>query len=185
MNLRIFSSRGLCSQKGQALLEITLIFPFLVLLLYGTIEVANVISVYQTMTHTTREGANLISRGTVPNAALDAVITAAAPTIQASNNGQWKIIYSQIKQKPGIPCPPTPCTYEVSAQQVRGNLGQSTQIGSVGATVNIPGMQDVAPGQTFEAIEVYFDYGPNVMTFVGNNINKLFYDRTIFTRVTT
>jgi Flp pilus assembly protein TadG len=184
MKLRFCSPKSSRSEKGQALLEITLIFPFLVLLLYGTIEVANVISVYQTMTHTTREGANLISRGTVPNTALNAIITAAAPTIQNTNQGQWKIIYSQITQKPGIPCPPpAPCTYEVSNQIVRGNLGQSTQIGPVGATVTIPGVQDVAAGQTFDAIEAYFDYGPNVITFVGNNINKLFYDRTIFTRV--
>ena len=183
MKLRFCSPKSSRSEKGQALLEITLIFPFLVLLLYGTIEVANVISVYQTMTHTTREGANLISRGTLPNPALDAIITAAAPTIQDTNKSQWKIIYSEIKQKPGIPCPPTPCTYEVSNQIPRGNLGQSSQIGPVGATVTSPGVQDVVAGQTFDAIEAYFDYGPNVITFVGNNINKLFYDRTIFTRV--
>jgi Flp pilus assembly protein TadG len=184
MKLGFFSSKSLRSQQGQALIELTLIFPLLLLLLYGTIEVANVIGVYQTITHTTREGANLISRGTAPNTALDAIITAAAPTIQNTNRGQWKIIYSQITQKPGIPCPPpTPCTYEVSSQTIRGNLGQSTQIGPVGATVTIPGVQNVAAGQTFDAIEAYFDYGPNVITFVGNNMNKIFYDRTVFTRV--
>jgi TadE-like protein len=187
MNRLTFTLKTIGSQKGQALIELTLLFPILVLLLYGTIEVANVISIYQTLAHTSREGANLISRGTNPDVALDAIITAAAPTIQNTNPGQWKIIYSQITQKTTIPCPPpTPCTYEIkspSSQIERGALGQSSQIGGPGDIVTIPGIQDVKAGQTFEAIEVYFDYGPNVMTFVGNNINNIFYDRTIFTRV--
>ena len=189
MNRLTFTLKPIGSQKGQALIELTLLFPILVLLLYGTIEVANVISIYQTLAHTSREGANLISRGTNPDVALDVIITAAAPTIQNTNSAQWKIIYSQITQKPGIPCPPpTPCTYEIassnpSSQIERGALGQSSQIGGPGDIVTIPGIQDVKAGQTFEAIEVYFDYGPNIMTFVGNNINNIFYDRTIFTRV--
>jgi TadE-like protein len=186
MKLRIMKDER--SQRGQALIELTLIFPFLVLLLYGTIEVANVISIYQTLAHTSREGANLISRGTNPDVALNAIITAAAPTIQNTNQGQWKIIYSQITQKTTVPCPPpTPCTYEISnkpsSQIERGTLGQSSQIGGPGDIVTLPGIQDVKAGQTFEAIEIYFDYGPNIMTFVGNNIDNIFYDRTIFTRV--
>ena|SRR5919106_409461 len=189
MNRLTFTLKPIGSQKGQALIELTLLFPILVLLLYGTIEVANVISIYQTLAHTSREGANLISRGTNPDVALDVIITAAAPTIQNTNSAQWKIIYSQITQKTTIPCPPpTPCTYEISSsspssQIERGALGQSSQIGGPGDIVTIPGIQDVKAGQTFEAIEVYFDYGPNIMTFVGNNINNIFYDRTIFTRV--
>jgi hypothetical protein len=45
-------------------------------------------------------------------------------------------------------------------------------------------MGDVNPGQTFQAIEVYYDYTPNVMTYVGSSlINKTFYERSIFTDV--
>ena len=55
--------RRLCQQKGQALIELTLIVPLMVLLAFGAIEVGSVISTYLTLTHTTREGANLASRG--------------------------------------------------------------------------------------------------------------------------
>ena len=55
----------------------------------------SVISTYLTLTHTTREGANLTSRGTVPNTALDAIIASAAPTIRNNNSAQWRVIYSQ------------------------------------------------------------------------------------------
>ena len=75
------------SKKGQSLIELTLITPLMLLLVFGVVEVGSVISTYLTLTHTTREGANLTSRGTAPNTALDAIIAAAAPTIQNSNSG--------------------------------------------------------------------------------------------------
>jgi TadE-like protein len=183
---RIFHSR-----KGQSLIELTLIVPIMLLLVYGVVEVGSIISTYLTVTHTTREGANLTSRGTDPNTALNAIITAAASTLRNDNQAQWRVIYSRLRQKPGTACSPTAppaCTYIVddvdpNGQIIRGNFGQNSQLGNVGDTVIIPGVQDVGPGQTFHAIEVYYDYGPDVITFVGNNINQTFYDRTIFTNV--
>jgi len=174
------------SNRGQSLIELTLIFPLMLLMVYGVVEVGQIISTYLTLTHTSREGANLTSRGTQPNTALDAIIAAAAPTIRGDNLSQWRIIYSEIVQAPGIPCPPEPCTYEISAQIVRGNFAHSSKIGPVGANVtpeNLPGIESVGPGQIFKVIEVFYDYGPSVITFIGNNIDKTFYDRTIFTKV--
>jgi Flp pilus assembly protein TadG len=89
------------SKKGQTLIELTLIFPLMLALVYGAVEVGSVISTYLTVTHTTREGANLISRGTPPNTALDGVIAAADPTIRTNNQSQWRVIYSEITQTPG------------------------------------------------------------------------------------
>jgi hypothetical protein len=180
------------SKKGQSLVELTLIVPLMLLLVYGVVEVGSAISTYLTLSHTTREGANLASRGTAPNTALDAIIAAAAPTIRSDNLGQWRVIYSRLIQKPGSPpcslTPPPPCIYIIDNTQpdgqiIRGNFAQTSQLGGVGDTVTIPGIDSVAPFQTFHAIEVYYDYGPQVMTFVGNNINQTFYERSIFTNV--
>ena len=180
------------SKKGQSLIELTLITPLMLLLVFGVVEVGSVISTYLTITHTTREGANLTSRGTNPNIALDAIIAAAAPTIRNNNQEQWRVIYSRIKQATGTPCNPS-CTYVIDpdpqnpgaipGQIIRGNFSQSSQLGNIGDTVTIPGVQDVGPGQMFHAIEVYYDYGPSVITFIGNNINQTFYERSIFTNV--
>jgi hypothetical protein len=42
----------------------------------------------------------------------------------------------------------------------------------------------VLPGQVFHAIEVFYDYGPDVITFIGNSFtNKIFYERSLFTQV--
>ena len=179
------TDKMLRSTSGQSLVELTLIVPFMLLLVYGVVEVGSVISTYLTLTHTTREGANLTSRGTVPNTALDAIIASAAPTIRNNNLGQWRVIYSHLIQNPALPCPPKPCTYQVESQIIRGSLSHGSQIGLVGQTVNIPGIQDVDPNQTFHAIEIYYDYGPDAITFIANSINKIFYERTIFTNVST
>lgn len=178
------------SKKGQSLVELTLITPLMLLLVFGVVEVGSVISTYLTITHTTREGANLTSRGTAPNTALNAIQLAAAPTIRDDNLAQWRIIYSRLVQKKNTPCNPS-CTYiidddplnPIPGQITRGTFGQASQLGNVGDTVTIPGVQDVGPFQTFHAIEVYYDYGPNVITFIGNNINHTFYERSIFTNV--
>jgi len=184
MNAAVSLKKIIQSKKGQSLIELTLMFPLMLLMVYGVVEVGQIISTYLTLTHTTREGANLASRGTPPNTALDAIILAADPTIRNDNLSQWRIIYSEIIQKEGIPGPPY--TYEISAQIPRGNFAHSSKIGALGAEVttdNLPGIGSVGPGQTFMVIEVFYDYGPNVITFIGNNIDKTFYDRTIFTKV--
>lgn len=180
------------SKKGQSLIELTLIFPLMLLMVYGVVEVGQIISTYLTLTHTTREGANLASRGTPPNTALDAIILAADPTIRNDNLSQWQIIYTEIIQAPDTACltPPTGCTYMVSdkvdGQIYRGSFGQSSKLGGAGTIITpsiLPGIENVIAGQIFKAIEVFYDYGPNVITFIGNNIDKTFYDRTIFTKV--
>jgi hypothetical protein len=54
----------------------------------------------------------------------------------------------------------------------------------VGAKVTVPGIDNVAAAQTFHAIEVYYDYTPDVMTYIGSRlIDKTFYERAIFTNV--
>jgi hypothetical protein len=180
------------SKKGQSLIELTLLFPLMLLMVYGVVEVGQIISTYLTLTHTTREGANLTSRGTDPDTALQAIKDAANPTIRDDNQSQWRIIYTEIVQRPATPCstPPTGCEFMVSdkvdGQLYRGSFGQSSKLGGPGDTIPesiLPGIDNVIAGQIFKVIEVFYDYGPNVITFIGNNIDKTFYDRTIFTKV--
>jgi hypothetical protein len=179
------------SQKGQSLIELTLIAPLMLLLAYGAVEVGSVISTYLTITHTTREGANLTSRGQIPDQALNNVIAAAAPTIRPTNQTQWRVIYSRIIQDPLTPCPTEPCKYIVDntkadGQILKGNLNKASKLGTPGIQVTqtvLPGIQNVKAGQTFDAIEVFYDYAPSIITYVGKGINTDFYERTIFTHV--
>jgi len=177
------------SQKGQSLIELSLIAPLMIFLAYGAIEVGQVISTHLTMTHTSREGANLVSRGTTANDALDAIIASASDTFKTSNQANWKIIYSKVTQDITVPCPnppTTPCTYRINSQLTRGLLVKNSKLSSTGAVneiVTIPGIGSVIAGQTFQVIEVYYNYLPYIVTYVGKGINTDFYDRTIFTNV--
>src|SRR5689334_13112306 len=111
---KIVRSRG-----GQALVELTLLFPLLLLMVYGVIEVSQILSTYLTLAHLTREGANLVARDPValndgiPNDSVNTVINAAAPVIRSGDNdSQWKVIYSKIVEDTNQPpCPPKPCAY--------------------------------------------------------------------------
>jgi hypothetical protein len=183
--------RILRSKNGQSLLEIVFIAPLMLAMAYGAIEVGSVISTYLTMTHTTREGANLTSRGTAPNTALDAIITAAAPTLRTANQAQWRVIYSHIVPAPPAVCTVPPCYIVDTApngQILRGTLNKTSKLGAPDGTTLLtqavlPGIQNVAPGQAFHVIEVFFDYRPSIITYIGKGINTDFYDRTIFTNV--
>ncbi len=177
------------SQKGQSLIELSLIAPLMIFLAYGAIEIGQVISTYLTITHTTREGANLVSRGTQPSDALDAIISASSNTFTTSQQANWKIIYSKVTQDTSVPCPnppTTPCTYRINSQLTRGLLVKNSKLSSTGAVnsiVTIPGISGVIAGQTFQVVEVFFNYLPYVITYVGKGINTDFYERTIFTDV--
>ena len=183
------------SQKGQSLIELSLIAPLMIFLAYGAIEVGQVISTHLTMTHTSREGANLVSRGTPAAQALAAIVASSSNTFKSTNGANWRIIYSKIVQDtgPGVPpCPnppTTPCTYKIESQSfaVNGVLAKDSKLSSTGGhvndVVNIPGINGVIAGQTFHVIEVFYNYAPYIVTYVGKGINTDFYDRTIFTNV--
>lgn len=190
--IALFKNKISLSNKGQSLIELTLMTPLMLLLTFGVVEVGSVISANLRLAQLTREGANLTSRGETPNNSLDAIIAAATPTIRNNNQSQWRLIYSKIIQDPLIPCnPPQPCTYIIDrnnppaspAQVIRGNLGQSSKIGGVGSVVTLPGIDNLLPNQKLHAIEVFYDYGPSIITYVGKMIGTLFYERTIFTDV--
>ena len=194
--------RILRSKKGQSLIELSLIAPLMLALAYGAVEVGSVISTYLTLTHTTREGANLASRGalpvdknganyTTPDDVLDTIIRAASPTLTTANQAQWKVIYSKVVRD-ATPCPVEPCNYIVDTgaggQISRGTLNKQSKLGlPTGTPISpsiLPGIQNVKNGQTFHVFEVYFNYAPNIITYIGKGINTDLYDRTVFTNVT-
>ena len=185
------SSRILRSKKGQSLIELMLIAPLMMALAYGAVEVGSVISTYLTLSHTTREGANLASRGTPPAQALDAIIAAAAPTMRTANQTQWRVIYSRIIPDRVNPGAAEPYKFIVDntkadGQLLRGTLNKASKLGTPGTQVTqaiLPGIENVKIGQSFNVIEVFFDYAPSIITYVGKGINTDLYERTVFTNI--
>ena len=134
-------------KRGQALVELTLIFPMLLTLALGAVEIGNIIYSYQVMHRLTAQGANMVSRITSPTtpsdvpsscAALESdlipycvviskVIDAACPTISqgpqnvatcpASNESKWRVIFTEIGPDPSVP---VDAPYVVRKQIVMG-----------------------------------------------------------------
>lgn len=193
------------NQKGQSIVELSLVFPLLIVLVLGAIEVSNIIDINLTLTHLTREGANLTSRGgplleADIQASLDAIIAAAAPTITNGNSAEWYIIYSQIVYNPGAGACGTnlssgdPDYYHIvrAGTWTKGSFTQASKVGNDGdcadqAAALATTIKGMAPDQAFHVVEAFFNYTPSTLTpvenFLGDFLPNLFYDRTIFTQV--
>jgi len=69
--------------KGQALVELALILPILLMLLFGTIEFGRVFNTYLTVTSVSREGARAATVGADNNEIMEKV-RAGAPNLDSS-----------------------------------------------------------------------------------------------------
>ena len=133
----------LCSKRGQALVELTLIFPMLLTLTLGAVEMANLIYTYQVIHHLSAQGASIAARPTpfpgepmndYIRRVMDGVIKAACPVISqgtsgapncpASNDVKWRVIYTEMGPDTSAAAPQP---YIVREQRV---LGSGKVVGS-------------------------------------------------------
>ncbi|HWP59927.1 MAG TPA: TadE/TadG family type IV pilus assembly protein [Candidatus Acidoferrales bacterium] len=196
--------------NGQALVELTLILPLLLIMAFGVIEFSNILDLHLTLTHLTREGANLLSRDRDLSEAdiqgyLNTVVDAAKPTFCddgtgcATNVGQWYVVYSQvIYDSSQPPCGSAltspgnqPDYYRIFRQGswVKGTYTQASKLGNNGDCVSASAelettIKSMAPNRTFHVVEAFYDYRPKLMTPIENFLQfvfpDFFYDRTIF-----
>ena len=195
--------------RGQSLVEMTLIFPMLLTLTLGAVELANMIYTYQVMHHLVAQGASMASRITPPTTLddiINGVIDASCPIISRgpvalatcppSNAPRWRVIYTQMGPDTSKP---DPKPYVVTKQTVvgAGPVDASKQIcASCGLaatytcdpatggciTPNVPNIATIGSGQSLFAFEVFYDYSPITVlgNFVGNTFSANLYERSIF-----
>jgi TadE-like protein len=197
-------------KRGQALVELTLIFPMLLTLTLGAVELANIIFTYQVMHHLASQGANMVARLTPPTTVddvMNGVIDASCPVISRgpvvvttcppSNASKWTVIYTLMGPEPTAP-DPTTAPYVVLTQLVAGTgmvdnskricatCGVSPSFNCVAScpTPNVPNIGTIGSGQNLFAFEVFYDYSPITVlgNFVGNTqaFSGNFYERSIF-----
>jgi hypothetical protein len=193
------------SRRGQALVELTLIFPMLLTLSLGAVEIANLIYTYQIIHHVTAQGANITARlpaGKTVDEIITQVVDAACPVMSqgaaascpTSNASRWRVIYTEIGPDTSVP---EPQPYIVKKQRV---LGATTVEDAKRVCKDCPlsdfvcnpgegcidpklaNLDKVAPGQSFYAVEVFYDYTPITVlgNFVGGTFADKLYERSIF-----
>jgi len=191
-------------RKGQGVIELGLSLSLFLVLSLGVIEVSNMLHSYLVLTHLTREGANLTSRGTEPDVALDAIIKSACPTLQdgascaPGNQEQWRVIYSLIAPEDMAGCLASPttsnpsCNYVVKDQIVRGTLdpaGAGVVCSATGSKIGCEGNDaspadvytDIGQGKSIYAIEVFYLH--ETVTPVANfgvQLPNMIYERATF-----
>lgn len=180
------------SERGQAIIEVALMIPFLLVLTLGLIEVANAIDTYLVLSGTAREGASMTSRGTpadLPgpdNDALDMLVAAAAPVIDPAQPGRWKIIYSRVgpSNHPDNPngCADVGDTYVVLDRVERGGQAGVSQVGALCGDAALPAIGAVTTGEPLHVVEIYYEYETITgLDHYGIDVGAFpFYDRAVF-----
>lgn len=156
--------------SGQALAEFALAALLMIMLIFGLIDFSRAIYEKQVMTHLTREGSNLASRGTDLGTTANAVVQGSAP-LNLTQNG--RVIVTTIYND-GSGC-------RIKGQVSQGGLTASSKFGNtvgsatacVSANIQMP-----PPNQTLFATEVFYTYKP--VTPVGKMLPQTLYDVAYF-----
>ncbi len=163
--------RRLRSRRGQALAEIAICLPFLLILGLGIIEVSRLLETRHIMSSLTREGANIASRGATLAEALDATRNNQFASGLGTGGGA---IVSRVVVQGGVP--------RVQTQVTSSGFDSRSLIGlpdSVAVPYLASGLRD---GQSYVAVELFVPYTPITPTprFVDGIIPEVLYDRTLF-----
>jgi Flp pilus assembly protein TadG len=145
-------SREVRGRSAQALIEFALVSLMLLLVLFGVIDFSRAILVREVMVNVSREGANLISRGTDMTNALNALVTSSQP-LDISNNGY--IILSTVFNSNGV-------VRTITSQQKRGGKPAASKVGpgGVGSVATLTNPQLPQTNQTLWVAEVFYTFTP-------------------------
>ena len=154
------SKRG---QSGQAFLEFTLVALMLILLLFGLIEFGRYLYEREVLINVSREGSNLVSRGTDLSNTVAAILTSANP-LNLNDPGSGVIVTAVTNYGTG---------FHISEQLAGGGVTTAaSQIGNgVGNPATLPNNVTNLPpaNQTLYVTEVFATY--QTVTPIGKLLN--------------
>lgn len=191
------------SRKGQAVIEMVVAVPILLILGFAAVELSNALHKANVVAQTSRELVNLTSRsGTITDSQLqnflNIVLNGAKPILCedgvgcALNPAHWNVIYSTIVYVPALGrCGPDlpdgqPDYYHVTRlpSWTRGSLGTPSGIGNnTDCAVNrVSGISQMPSAQLLHVAEVFYDLSANRITPVQNLLTGLVLPSPLSTR---
>ena len=167
----VWYRRLLRNENGQDLVELTMLTPLLLLIVFGIVEFGNILDSQQALSYLTREGANIASRGAGLDEVLATTLTNGAE-IQLDTRGG--AIVTKIRFEDSVA--------EVESQITSPGYAMASRIGGPGDQVG--SMSDLALGEgsSLYVVEVFYRRPmlTPVMAFFSGTIPEVMYDRAVF-----
>lgn len=184
MNIR--RSENLFVNRGQALLELALVLPLLVLLVLGVVDFSRVLLANNIITNMSREGADLASRGNVQGADANAsnqyIMTAVGYTAQPLNMPAYGMMYITVIQGVsggGIQIV-APSPYAWSGTALTGSNKPASRISTPTPSNPNPLFPfTLAAGDTAYVFEVFYRF-QSIFPINAAKITPVLYSRAIF-----
>jgi len=158
-------------RPGQALTELALMLPFLLVMLLGLIEFGTALDRTHSLSTLSREGASIASRGASIDTVANVVVLNGAD-IQLDSMGS--VIVTEVQVTAGAPM--------IRAQAVAGGFTATSRLGSVGDRAAALDSLGLITGQRHYAVEIFYRHEPitPVRHVLGFGVPPVLYDRTVF-----
>lgn len=159
-------------ERGQSLAELVIVLPFLLLLVFGILEVSRLLETQHTISALTREGANLVSRGT----SLERTIETTRDNQVASGLGSGGgVVVSLLRVQNGVPRVEN---QEWSQGAPSSRIGAEGQVATPYQDIQPPLLND----HTYYVVEMSVPYTPFTPfpRLLENIVPEELYDRSLF-----
>jgi hypothetical protein len=163
------------SERGQSMVEMAMILPFLVVLVLGMIELSYALYDQHVVTKLTREGSNLISRNTTLQDAATALRNMSSRPVDFTGTNS-KVIFTVVKR--GGTTGTTNFNRDILYQRFEfGGFPASSRLTTRGGGSFGPAPEYVANNSDSDANLQFTNFPPNLLTTGG-----MMYVTEIFTR---
>jgi Flp pilus assembly protein TadG len=159
--------KGKSGEKGQALVELAIVLPLLLLLLFGAVDFSRAIHAKSIITQMSREAANLVARPNTSQTGVDATDFQNAMYFVAKDAGQLKMMdqgmmyITKVEYVSGSTG--TAMAVKIQVPWIQGNSGKfSSKLPAVeGATVSANDIGNItltAATPIAYVVEVFYEY---------------------------
>jgi hypothetical protein len=159
------------AERGQEVVEMVLVAPILVIVLFAVFELGHAFDVAHTLAGLAREGANIASRGTALDTVLDVTMQNGSSVGLTGSGGA---VVTELTIQGGVP--------RIVSQVASSGYSGRSRLGQTGSPATSLEGLGLVDGRTVYAVEVFFSYRP--LTPIGQLVPGMIpgtvYDRAFF-----
>jgi len=161
--------------RGQAMIEFALVLPFLVVLMLGIFDFARAIRSNNIISNMSREGANLVSRSTLPQ---QDIMNAISNTAQQLDMQRTGMMYVTVVNGVTGRDPTIQSQYSWSSSTLSNKPASKLGTQASPTTHSLAAL-NLQTGQTANVVEVFYMY-QSLFSTNAAKLTKQLYSRTIF-----